>query len=499
MKKSTKSDVDRSQNKDLDDGPLASEGSAAYLWFICLVAACGGLLFGYDAVVVSGTNSQVESQFNFSPWQLGIYVSCVLWACAVGAAAGGPIADKSGRRTTLLVAAVLIFISAIWSSVAGGPAALILARLVGGLGIGMATMVCPLYISEVSPEEHRGKMVTLFQLTITIGIVMCVFANWGIFSYADRAKASAATESANSEFLKWFVVDENWRAMFCAEALPGILFLLCASFVPESPRWLVKCGKPTQALKILARINGADRAAVILRDIQLALKEEQHVRFADLFTHKLRLPLILAVLICVLSEACGVSVVFYYGPQILEDAGFGLGGSLGGFGTIAIVHFLAAIVALALVDSIGRRKLIAFGAVGSLLSHLLIGTLFHNGVMGWPIVLAINSFIAFFACSLGPVKFVIVSEIFPNRIREHAIALSTFCIWITSAGVNMVFPVMQANMQTATIFYLYAGELVLLLLVIKFLMPETKGRTIEEIERSWFEHESSGSKPGTTP
>lgn len=464
-----------------------NQGSAAYLYFICMVAACGGLLFGYDAVVVSGTNSQVESQFNFTPWQLGIYVSCVLWACAVGAAAGGPIADKSGRRTTLMIAAILIFISALCSSFAGGPESLILARLVGGLGIGMATMVCPLYISEVSPEEHRGKMVTLFQLTITIGIVMCVFANWGIFSYAEAASEPATTGFAGNEFMQWFAVDENWRAMFCAESIPGILFLVCASFVPESPRWLVKRGKPDQALKILSRINGPDRAALILRDIENALADERNVRLGDLFTHKLRRPLILAVLICVLSEACGVSVVFYYGPQILEDAGFGLGGSLGGFGTIAIVHFVAAVAALALVDSIGRKKLIAFGAIGSLFSHILIGTLFYNGVMGWPIVLAINSFIAFFACSLGPVKFVIVSEIFPNRIREHAIALSTFCIWITSAAVNMVFPVMQANMETATIFYLYAGELVLLLLVIKFLMPETKGRTIEEIERSWFE------------
>lgn len=471
------------------------QGSTTYLWFICLVAACGGLLFGYDAVVVSGTNSQVESQFNFSPWQLGIYVSCVLWACALGAAAGGPIADQSGRRKTLMVAAILIFISAIWSSFASGPSALILARLVGGLGIGMATMVCPLYISEVSPEEHRGKMVTLFQLTITMGIVMCVFANWGIFSYAEAASEVAVKATSDHEFWKWFAVDENWRAMFFAESMPGVLFLVCAFFVPESPRWLVKSGKSKQAFQVLARINGPQRAAVILQDIELTLQQEQNVRFRDLFTRKLRLPLILAVLICVLSEACGVSVVFYYGPQILEDAGFGLGGSLGGFGTIAIVHFVAAMTAIALVDSIGRRKLIAFGAAGSLLSHVLIGTLFYNGVMGWPIVLAINSFIAFFACSIGPVKFVLVSEIFPNRIREHAIALSTFCIWITSAGVNMVFPVMQANMETSTIFYLYAGELVLLLVVIKFLMPETKGRTIEEIERSWFDHEAGSGKP----
>lgn len=300
-------------------------GSRVYLWFVCLVAACGGLLFGYDAVVVSGTNSQVEAQFDFSPAQLGFYVSCVLWGCAVGSAFAGPMADAIGRKKVLLMSAILIFVSATWSGMASGPVSLIFARLLGGIGIGAATMVCPLYISEISPEEHRGRMVTLFQFTITIGIVMCVFANWGIFSFAD----TNAQSEGLSEFWTWFAVDENWRAMFLAEAIPGVLFLLCALFIPESPRWLVKRGRGDEAERTLARVTGVARAKQVRADIETALTEEGGVRFLDLFTKRLSRPLILAILICVLSEASGVSVVFYYGPQIFEDAGFGLGGSLG--------------------------------------------------------------------------------------------------------------------------------------------------------------------------
>ncbi|TGV00964.1 sugar porter family MFS transporter [Flavivirga rizhaonensis] len=459
-------------------------GANAYLYFICIVAACGGLLFGYDAVVVSGTNSQVVEQFSFTNAQLGFYVSCVLWGCAIGSGVAGPISDAFGRKKTLMISSILIFLSATWSGFAPNPTNLIFARLLGGFGIGAATMVCPLYISEVSPEKFRGRMVTLFQLTITVGIVLCVFTNWGIFNFA----TSNTGVSTLSPFWKWFAVDENWRAMFMAEAIPGVLFLVCAFFIPESPRWLVKRNKADEAERILARINGNTRAKEIRDEIADTLTVEQSVKFSDLFRNKLRKPLILAVLICVLSEACGVSVIFYYGPQIFEDAGFDLGGSLGGFASIALVNFVATLFALAFVDSVGRRKLLAFGAIGAFFSHIVIGLLFMNGVMGWPIVIAINAFVAFFACAIGPVKFVIVSEIFPNQVRGKAIALATVFIWITSALVAQVFPIMEAATSPGVIYFFFAAELVLLLLVVKFLMPETKGRTIEDIERSWLKH-----------
>ena len=459
----------------------STTGSTYYLWFISIVAAFGGLLFGYDAVVVSGTNAQVVEQFSFSTAELGFYVSCVLWGCALGSGAAGPISDLYGRRKTLMLSAILIYISAVWSGLAANPLHLIIARLIGGIGIGAATMVCPLYISEISPENLRGRMVTLFQLTITIGIVMCVFANWGIFNF----KEANVDNNELSSFWRWFAVDENWRSMFMAEAVPALLFLFFTFFIPESPRWLVKKGKSDIAETILNKINGEPKGKIVLGQIQDALSSEGKVKFSDLFIGRLKKPLLLAILICVLSEACGVSVIFYYGPQIFEDAGFDLGGSLGGFASIAIVNLVATLFALAFVDSAGRRKLLTVGVLGALICHITIGILFKNGVTGWPIVMAINAFVAFFACAIGPVKFVVVSEIFPNRVRGKAIALATVFIWLTSAAVAQLFPIVEDMTSAGIIYFFFAIELAIFLIVIKILMPETKGRTIEEIERSW--------------
>ena len=351
----------------------------------------------------------------------------------------------------------------------------------GGIGIGAATMVCPLYISEISPEEYRGRMVTLFQLTITIGIVMCVFANWGIYSIATSGEEIPVVENLGHKLLK-----ENWRLMFFAESLPALLFLVAALFIPESPRWLVKNGRTEPALRILERVNDQNKAQRIQGEITEALNAEGKLGLQDLFTKKLRKPLILSLLVCFFAEACGVAVVFYYGPQIFEDAGFALGSSLGGFATIAIVNFIATLFALRFVDSAGRKKLLLTGITGSFIAQLLIGALFLNGQTGWLIVMAINLFVAFFASAIGPVKFVLISEIFPIKVRGTAIALSTIMIWATSATVAQLFPVMRAGMHPGYIFMIFAGVLAIYYIVVRGLMPETKGRTIEEIEQSWL-------------
>jgi MFS family permease len=264
------------------------------------------------------------------------------------------------------------------------------------------------------------------------------------------------------------------------------VFLGCTFFIPESPRWMVKQGRSKTALMVLARVNGQERAREVCAEVEEAIRSEGRVRFLDLFTAKLRRPLLLALLVCFFSEACGVSVVFYYGPKLLEQAGFSLGSSLGGFGTIAIVNFIGTLFALKFVDSAGRRRLLTVGTIGAIASHIAIGALYLTGHTGVFIVLAINVFVAFFACAIGPIKFVVVSEIFPNRIRGQAVAVATLCIWMTSASVAQLFPVMQARMHTGYIFFCFVFVLLGLLLVIKFMMPETKGRTIEEIERSWF-------------
>ncbi|MBK1875589.1 sugar porter family MFS transporter [Pelagicoccus mobilis] len=460
------------------------EGSNVYLWFICLVAGAGGILFGYDVVVVSGTTSQVSELYDFSPGQLGFFVSSVLVGCGVGSFCSGFIADRFGRKSLIVLASVLIFVSALWSGFANGATQLIIARLIGGMGIGAATMVCPLYISEVAPEEHRGRLVTLYQFTITIGIVICVFVNYGIFNYAE---ANQGNESL-SETWKWFAVENSWRAMFTAEALPGLVFLACTAFLPETPRWLTKKGRDAEALKVLERINGEERASVVEAEIQAAVKDETDVKLGDLFTAKLSRPLLLSVIICFFAEACGIAAVMYYGPDIFEAAGFSLGGALGGFGTIAVVNMLATIAALRFMDTLGRKKLLLIGSVGALISHLIIGVLFLNDAVGIPVVVAINAFVAFFAAAIGPVKFVFISEVFPNRIRGQAISVASLSIWLTSAAVAQLFPVMRASMDAGYIFFIFAFVLLVSLPIIRKMMPETKGKTIEELELTFVRH-----------
>ncbi|MDZ8117944.1 sugar porter family MFS transporter [Pontiella agarivorans] len=459
-------------------------GSKLYLWFICLVAGAGGILFGYDVIVVSGTTSEVTDLFMFTPTQTGFFVSSTLLGCGIGSFCSGFIADKSGRKSLIILASVLIFISAVWSGLASGAMQLILARVIGGMGIGAATMVCPLYISEVAPEKYRGGLVTLYQFTITIGIVVCLLVNWKIFVYAE----THAGNTAFSEVWKWFAVDQYWRFMFAAEAVPGILFLGCTAFLPETPRWLIKNERVKKGLAVLQRINGPERGQEVSAEIQEAIRIESDVHLYDLFTARLCRPLVLSMLVCFFAEACGIAAVLYYAPKIFEAAGFTTGAALGSSLTIGLANMGATVFALFFMDLLGRRKLLIIGSVGMLISHLLLGVLFYRDSMGIPVVIAVNGFIASFACAVGPVKFVFISEVFPNRIRGMAISVASIAIWLTSALVTQLFPMMQAAMPTHFIFFIFAAIVVVSLPFYFFFLPETKGRTIEELEKEFIRH-----------
>ena len=459
-----------------------TSGSVLYLWLICLGATFGGFLFGYDVVVVSGVIPQVVKQFGLTSAQLGLLVSCVLWACAIGAGLGGVILDVWGRKKVLIFSSILMLISALWSGVAASTASLILARFLGGVGCGLASTACPLYISEVSPENNRGRMVTLYHFSVCLGLVICVFVNWGIFSFA---KAYTLTEGL-MPYWRWFAVDQNWRAMFVSEAIPGFLFLMNAILLPESPRWLVKNARIKEAESILEKINGKDKARKICAEIRETVLLETRIRFFDLFTRKLRKPLFLSVFICIFSEACGISAVLYYGPQLFEQAGLSLDHSLGGFSVMMLVNLGFNLVAMYFIDSVGRKKMLTIGATGAMISLVIIGCCYHTGQTGLALVFAMTAFVAFFACSIGPVKFVILSEIFPNRIRGKAISVGTVCIWLTSAAIAQLFPMMREVVHIGNIFFFFALDIAVLLMVVRILLPETKGRSIEEIERSWF-------------
>jgi len=459
-----------------------SSGSTTYLWFICLIAAFGGLVFGYDIIVVSGVIPQVVKQFELTAFQLGFLVSCALWGCAIGSGLGGIIIDAFGRKKVLIIASIILSISAVWCSIANSTTLLISVRLLGGIGCGLVAISCPLYISEVSPEKYRGRMVTLYHFSVCFGIVICVFVNWAIFLFADEHLDSKTL----SPFWRWFVIDQSWRSMLASEAFPGVLFLIGTFLLPESPRWLIENDRTQEAESILAKINGKNRAHQIYIEIRDTVRFESRISFFDLFTAKLFRPLLLSILICVFSEACGISVVLYYGPQLFEQAGLSLGRALGGFSILAIVLLVFNLVAMHFIDTVGRRKLLAIGATGAMICLIAIGSLYLVEQTGFIIVFATTAFVAFFASSIGPMKFVILSEIFPNRIRGKAISVGTVFIWLTSAAVAQLFPMMRETMHTGYIFLFFALDLAALLMVIKFLMPETKGRTIEEIERSWL-------------
>jgi SP family arabinose:H+ symporter-like MFS transporter len=256
--------------------------------------------------------------------------------------------------------------------------------------------------------------------------------------------------------------------------------------LPESPRWLVKNARIKEAESILEKINGKDEACKICAEIRETVLFETRIRFFDLFTRKLRKPLLLSVFICIFSEACGISAVLYYGPQLFEQAGLSLGDSLGGFSILALVNLVFNLVAMYFIDTVGRKKLLTIGATGAMISLVIIGSCYQAGLTGFTLVVAMTAFVAFFACSIGPVKFVILSEIFPNLIRGKAISVGTVCIWVTSAAIAQLFPMMREVMDTGHIFFFFALDIAILLVVVRILLPETKGRSIEEIERSWL-------------
>ena len=461
---------------------MSSKGSDIYLWVICLGATLGGLLFGYDVVVVSGVIPQVLKQFELTSLELGLLVSCVLWGCAIGSGCAGIILDIFGRKKILIASSATMFVSALWCGFAESTTLLIAARFLGGVGCGLASTACPLYLSEVSPEHTRGRMVTLYHFSVCLGIVICVFMNWGIFLFAE---ANTLTEHLYP-MLRWLAVEEYWRAMFISEAIPAFMFIVSSVLLPESPRWLVKNARIVDAEAILTRINGTGKARLICEEIKTIVHLEKQIKFIHLFTARLRKPFTLSILLCVFSEACGISAVLYYGPHLFEQAGLSLGESLGGFTVIVLVLLVFNLVAMYYIDTIGRKKLLTIGTIGALVSLLIIGICYFSGLKGFTIVFVMTAFVAFFASSIGPVKFVVLSEIFPNLIRGKAISVGTVCIWLTSAAIAQLFPMMRELFDTGYIFFFFALDLSALLLVVMFLMPETRGRTIEEIEASWL-------------
>ncbi|TCO28865.1 sugar porter (SP) family MFS transporter [Pedobacter psychrotolerans] len=457
---------------------IAVKNSKTYLYLVCLVAALGGFLFGFDTAVISGTISLVKGDFGLNAVSEGWFVSCALLGCIIGVSISGKLSDHYGRKIVLILSAFLFLVSALGCMYASSFSMLIVFRLVGGVGIGVASMVSPLYISEFAPSRLRGTMVSLYQLALTIGIVAAYFSNAFLASHAGDHFAGGQAEKIFSA--------EVWRAMLGLGGVPALIFLLSLFLVPESPRWLLTKGQTARAKSILIKIDGEQAANKEVNAFLSQNETEEDASLKTLFKPVYRKALWIGLLLPFLSQVCGINAVIYYGPRILEQAGFTLNNALGGQVTIGLINVIFTFVAIFTVDKWGRKPLLYVGIGGAVLSLVIIGILFQAGIISGPwILIFILAFIACFAFSFGPVCWVVIGEIFPNGIRGKAMSLATLTLWIGNFFVGQLTPLMLEGLGSAWTFWIFAICCSPALYLTWKLIPETKGRSLEEIDAHW--------------
>jgi SP family arabinose:H+ symporter-like MFS transporter len=457
------------------------QGSALYLAMICSVASIGGFLFGFDTAVISGTFGFVEAQFALTKFDVGWFGSSALAGCILGAAATGFLTDRHGRKPVLIVAAVFFFLSALGCTVSPGFRSLILFRILGGLGVGMASVLAPMYISEFSPPRMRGRLVALYQLSIVIGILAAYFSNWLLLCLAEHHPDAFGGHN----WFRWIMVTDVWRGMFGAEMLPAAALFLLLFFVPESPRWLVKEGRHAEALAILTSVSGTETARRELAGIQDALAQEGG-SIAELFKPGLRLALIVALGLSIFGQMTGVNIVVYYGPMILKSAGFAVGSALQYQVALGMINLIFTVIALWKVDSWGRRPLLIWGMAIVTLTMAATAVLLLKGAPAIWIVALLCAYMACVALSICAVIWIITSEIFPNRIRGRAMSIATFANWGTNTITAFLFPWYVERFGMHTGFFTFAAICLVATVFYWTLVPETKGKSLEEIERYWL-------------
>ncbi len=445
------------------------------LWGASLTATIGGFLFGFDTAVISGTITFVATQFHLSSLAEGWFVSSALVGCIGGVACAGMLSDRFGRKKILLLSSVLFLVSTLGCTFAPSHLVLIFSRLVAGLAIGVASMLAPLYISEIAPAYIRGRLVSLYQLAITIGILCAYFSNAWILNLAQEAGQPEG-------MVQWMYNREVWRGMFGMMIIPDIAFMVLLLFVPESPRWLISKGLTERAKSILDRIQRTENIGVEYDQIANTIGREE-VSMAQLLSPAMRLPLLIGILLPVFSQLSGINAIIYYGPKILKEAGLSMSDALGGQVLIGFVNVLFTLLAIWQVDKLGRKPLLLYGISGACISLLAVGLFFElqiaNGSM---LIIFIMFFIACFAFSYGPVTWIVISEIFPTHIRGRAMSIGIFALWGANAIVGQALPWMLEHSGPGRTFWIFATLcLPALFLVWKFL-PETKGRSLEEIE-----------------
>ena len=459
--------------------PMKQKNTLGYVIFMAVVAAIGGILFGYDTAIISGTTAIVKNQFALTDMMEGWYVGCALIGSICGVLVAGSLSDYLGRKLTMLISAALFSISAIGCAVCGSFDDLVAYRIIGGVGIGIVSIVSPIYISEVSPAKIRGTLVSLYQLAVTVGFLLAYLANWVIDTNGNLAV------SGNLWTNIWNC--EMWRGMLGSETLPALLFFFIIFFIPESPKWLIVKGKLDKASLVLSKIYATkDEIKAEIDSTNASLKGENKGKWSDLFKPGILLAVIAGSAIAILGQFMGVNAVLYYGPKIFQEAGFD--NPIFSTVLVGVVNCVTTVLAVFIIDKVGRKQLIYWGVSGMIICLVAIGTYFAWGSrLGLGNGFMLTFFLAYVFCcaiSISAIVFVLLSEMYPNSVRGRAMSIAGFALWIGTYLIGQLTPVLLGWSQAGT-FFIFAVMCVPYMLIMWKVIPETTGKTLEEIEAYW--------------
>lgn len=454
----------------------SQKGSLTYLIGVCLVAALGGLLFGYDTGVINGSLKFVQLKFELSAAMKGLAASSALIACIFGAAFAGTLSDHLGRKKILILSALLFLISAVGTALPRTLTQFIIFRVIGGLGVGAASMTSPMYIAEIAPARIRGRMVSLNQFAIIFGMLVVYFVNYFI--------AGSGGESWNTE--------TGWRWMFGSESIPAALLLILTFVIPESPRWLTKQGKKDKAAKILSHVDGNKYAQQELKLIEETLSHESS-SIRQLFQPGMKIVLVIGIVMAVLQQVTGINVFLYFGSEIFEKlGGDNIDAALLQQVVVGATNLIFTVIAIWTVDKLGRKPLMIIGSFGMGISLFAMGLAGMYQAAGSWLLIFVLIYIASFALSVGPITWVILAEIFPTKIRGRAMGIATICLWMANTVVSQTFPMMDENVwliekfNHGFPFFIYGTMCAVLVIFVWSCVPETKGKSLEEIEKMWL-------------
>lgn len=453
-----------------------------HILFISLISALGGFLFGYDWVVIGGAKPFYEPFFEISniPTLQGWAMSSALVGCLIGALWAGPFSNRYGRKTTLIAAAIIFLISAIGMGACDTFGWFIFYRIFGGLGIGFASNISPMYIAEISPAPMRGRLVSLNQLTIVLGILSAQVTNWLI---AEPVPVDATAEMIRASWNG----QEGWRWMFWVEAIPSLIFLLFSLVIPESPRWLTVKERKQHAIAVMAKISGLEQATLQYTELEQSIikdKTRQSTNQLSQILHpSMRKVLTIGIALAVFQQWCGINVIFNYAQEVFSEAGYSVSDILMNIVITGVINVLFTILAIFLVDRIGRRLLLCIGAAGLSIIYLLMGGAYYFDLSGIVLLIIVILAIGCYAMTLAPITWVIISEIFPNTLRGMAMSISTFMLWTASFILTYTFPLLNTSFGASGTFWTYGAICLLGFLFIYNYVPETKNKTLEDIEK----------------